>query len=179
MILAFYESRFSFLLLKQKKRSHAVFRSQIQTRKVFVSKTSKSCSLYQLTRRLGRVCGCSTHVSEFYFRRQKTLYTPKLAKSSASRFSPSFLFLFKGNLKTHAEAWAGERHKTLQEKSPAHRDREHSCIHRSFRSDKAMPSATQVECSFFQRLTPYYQYSVNFRRNPQNWSTFRTPSTCC
>jgi hypothetical protein len=37
LILAFYESRFSFFLPKQKKRSHAVFRSQIQTRKVIVS----------------------------------------------------------------------------------------------------------------------------------------------
>jgi len=140
---AFCETRFSSFLPKQKKKSHAVFRSQSQTRKVFVSKTSKNCSLYQLTRRLGRVCGCSTHVSEFYFRKQKTLYTPKLAKSTASRFSPSFLFLFKGNLKTNAEALAGERHKTLQENSPAHRDREHSCIHRSFRPDKAMPSTTE------------------------------------
>jgi hypothetical protein len=91
---------------------------------------------------------------------------PNLPSHTASRSSPSFLFLFKGNLKTHAEAWAGERHKTLQEESPAHRDREHSCIHRSFRSDKAMPSATQVECSYFQRLTPYYQYSV-IPKNPR------------
>jgi hypothetical protein len=37
LILAFYESRFSFFLPEQKKRSHAVFRSQIQTRKVIVS----------------------------------------------------------------------------------------------------------------------------------------------
>jgi len=115
-------------------------------------KPQKNCSLYQLTRRLGRVCGCSTHVSEFYFRKQKTLYTPKLAKSSASRFSPSFLFLFKGNLKTNAEALAGERHKTLQENSPAHRDREHSCIHRSFRPDKAMPSTTESSVRTFKDL---------------------------
>jgi len=92
---------------------------------------------------------------------------PNLPSHTASRSFPSFLFLFKGNLKTHAEAWAGERHKTLQKESPAHRDRKHSCIHRRIRSDKAMPSTTQRKCSYFQRLTPYYQSSVNSEESPE------------
>jgi len=58
-------------------------------------KPQKSCSLYQLTRRLGWVCGCSTHVSEFYFRRQKTLYTPKLAKSYCISFFSLFSLLIQ------------------------------------------------------------------------------------